>query len=226
MRRYEPTTGPGGTGPGDGLARIVAALAGRVDATERQLHTLATEVAGLGRGVAALTMQLTAAPVTTADTDTDTDAEAEEPTRQRDWATVADPDTAIVWLAEVDQWLTDVILPAGLLAPLPSCWTIHPAAVVDLLALHAEARTAWAHPAPTPVSEWLARWLPGTRTRLAAALVECVEQRHHRQQVPGIARTRGYDTRPLDRDSVAAWWATTHGHPTAPEFFGLRPLDA
>lgn len=236
MRRYDPVPGHANDPTGiSHLARTVAAVAGRVDATQRHLDTLTDDVHGITRGLAALTEQLRG---TLTEQTISRPTPAPDPAQlpgtapaglvsggQRDWAGVRDPDLAITWLRDVDQWLTDITAPAGYLPVLPSCWAVHPGVVIDVLALHTEALRAWANPAPTPVSEWLARWLPQTRTRVLTALSDCLEQRHHRQTTPGTTRTRGYDTRPLDRDSVAAWWATTHGRPPAPEFFGLHPID-
>jgi hypothetical protein len=95
---------------------------------------------------------------------------------------------------------------------------LHPDVVTDLLALTSEREGAYTGPRPTPVSEWLARWLPATTTRIHAALRPCAQERGHVHN--GIT----YDTTGFDPFSAGAWWATDR-HIPAPEAFALTRLN-
>lgn len=212
-RRYNP----------DGTLLIPAILA-RVDALEQTTSTAAGDVAALGRSLADVTGQLrrlaNGAPTTPNDAraviaaagtgEGNTDAE-DEPAPQWDWFAFTDPETvgllldpaqlALDMLLLADRAVRDVLGYYGI-ALTVACWSLHPTVVADLLALHAERAAAYASPSPTPVSEWLTRWVPTGRDRITAALADCVAERGHRHE------GRTYDVRSFDAYSVAAWWAT------------------
>jgi hypothetical protein len=199
---------------------VLTVLAGRVDAVERQLRLtderlagVAEDVAALGRGMADLVAQIrqlgTSAPaavVTPAGDDDVDEGELAEP--QRDWMTVTDPVPAAQWLDELATWTTDVLAPHDA-APAAICWPLHPDVVAELMALQADRDAAYDGDRPTPVSEWLARWLPSASQRIGASLAHCIAERGHH------ADGRTYDATVLDLASVAGWWTEHRGRPAA-----------
>jgi hypothetical protein len=208
----------------------IEALAARLDTVERrlgQVEQLQADVTALGRGVADLTGQvrrltdLAARPAAVAGSGGSPAASGTEADAagQPDWTTVTDPDTAAAWLVALADWSGAVLTPLGA-APASPCWPLHPAVVVELLALVAEHRAAYAAAGPTAVSEWLARWLPGATGRIHRALDRCAQERGHVQD------GRAYQLPHLDVIAVATWWAGTHGqHPDAVEAFALTRAD-
>jgi hypothetical protein len=222
---------------------VNTALAGRVDGIERRLGVvddLRADVTALGRGVADLTAQVRALAATV--TSTSIRTAGARPTAhgdggdpagsdggpdgssdggnggQRDWLTVADPALAAGWLEDIAAWVDDVLHPLGL-APAATCWPLHPAVVVELLAATAERAAAYTGGSATPVSEWLARWQPGATARLGADLRACVEDRGHR------TAGRTYAVPRLDPTAVARWWVDGRGlDPDAVTAFTLTPL--
>jgi hypothetical protein len=200
---------------------LTAAIARRVDAIERDQATAAGEVTALGRGVAELTAEIRRlARLTPANDDTtenaaDGTAEGEAPV-QPDWLTVEDVETARIWLVELHRWVTEVLPGHGFTVTAP-CWPLHPDVVAVLLALEVERETAYASDRPTPVTEWLTRWLPAATARIDTALAGCISERGH-QHADAV-----YDATGLDPASVAAWWVTDRDTP-APDAFTLPRL--
>ncbi len=196
---------------------LAAALAGRVDATEHEVRKTSADVAALGRGLADLTAQIrtltTGGPVGTAGAVQDDD---DQPAGQLDWFAVDDIETARAILTGLQDTVEAILTHHGISLDVP-CWPLHPAVVVDLLALTAERDGAYTGPKPTPVSEWLTRWLPATTDRITAALATCLAEHGHRE------RPHLYDTTGFDPLSAAAWWARER-HLTAPEAFALPRL--
>ncbi len=133
--------------------------------------------------------------------------------------TVTDPAEAGQWLCDAAAFAADVLAQLGHLT-LPVCWPLHPAAVAEVIAARAQYRAVYTIPDPTPVSELLARWLPGSIRRLTTETGPCASDRAHR--VGG----RGYEFPRLDLVLVATWWAETHGtRPDAIEAFALTPIS-
>jgi hypothetical protein len=206
-RRYSPDP--------DALA---AALAARVDRLEHQARQTGTDLAAIGRGLADLTAQIRRLtdhdiPPTVGGDDEES---VDEAGAQPDWMDVDDAETAHEWLTGLDDWLTDVAGHHGLTVP-AGCWLLHPDVVALLLAVQGERETAYHGQRPTPVTEWLTRWLPATQAAISSALAGCVAERGHR------AAGRTYDTTGLDAASVAAWWATDR-HTPAEHAFALPAL--
>ncbi len=137
---------------------------------------------------------------------------------QRDWLAVGDPAVARLWLHQADQFTRTVLAHHGFTASgaLPSCWALHPGVVADLLALAGEHTAAYTGTKPTPVSEWLTRWLPAARERITTTLQACRNERAHHE----AGRTWAHED--LDLDSVAIWWATDRDRP-AHDAFQLTP---
>ncbi len=200
---------------------LAAALAGRVDATEHEVRKTSADVAALGRGLADLTAQIrTLTTNGTGGTGTDSAAQDDDedgrPAGQLDWFAVDDVETARVILTGLQDTVEAVLTHHGISLDVP-CWPLHPAVVVELLALVAERTGAYTGPKPTPVSEWLTRWLPATTERITAALATCLAEHGHRE------RPHLYDTTGFDPLSAAAWWARER-HLPAPEAFALPRL--
>ena len=221
---------------------LATALAGRVDTLEHQITQTSTDVATLARGVGDLTTQIRdlttiltpptnrqhppnpgqdpAAPahdLTSTGTDPDDDGDGQEEVEgQPDWFTVTDPGVAQAILGTLTTWVQDVTTHYGLTLP-SVCWALHPDVVADLLALHSERAGAYTGPRPTPVSEWLTRWLPATTERIHTALRACASERGHVHD--GLT----YDTTGFDPLSAGAWWALER-HLPAPTAFALTRL--
>lgn len=211
------------------------ALARRLDAVENRLAALEglpADVAALGRAVAEISEQMKR--LTTATTgrllrsagngsgsgpSTGTAAGDEDAgDGQPNWLAVDDPESAGLLLEYAGAFIRDVLAPLGA-APPAGCWPLHPGVVVELVALQREHGDAYAGDSPTPVSEWLARWLPGARERVFAELSACVMERGHRHG------GRIYDATGLDPARIARWWADTHGQdPDAVEAFALTRI--
>jgi hypothetical protein len=203
-RRYTPT--------GDLLATV---LAGRVDALENDLRQITGDVAAVGRGVTDLTIQIRHLTPNLGSTDAadDAAADAAAPVGQIDWF-AADPEGqafAVDLLHDLIAWAESVGSWYGIdLAP--PCWALHPTVVADLVALLAERDAAYANTKPTPVSEFLTRWLPATRDRIRDALGPCAAERGHRHD------GRTYDITGFDQLSAATWWATDRATPAVQAF--------
>jgi hypothetical protein len=199
---------------------LAAALAGRIDSLERQLTQTARDVTALGRGLTDLTTQIRT--LTTNTTANLTSPAGSPPPAvvleegQPDWFAVTDPDTARDLLTGLSGLVGAVLVHHGITLTV-ACWALHPDVVADLLALAAERDAAYTGPRPTPVSEWLSRWLPATTERITTALTGCVAERGHRDG------GRVYDTTGFDPLSAAAWWAMDR-HVPAAEAFALTRL--
>jgi hypothetical protein len=207
-RRYFP--------PGEILTTV---LAGRVDTIERQISETTRDVTALGRGITDLTTQIRTLTTTSTANLTSPGSGpsgADEEQGQPDWFAVTDPQVAHDLLSRLLHLADAVLVHHGITLPV-ACWPLHPVVVVDLLALASERDTAYTGPRPTPVSEWLSRWLPGTSERISAALSPCVVGRGHRDGA------RLYDTTGFDPLSAAAWWALDR-HIPAPQAFALTRL--
>ena len=215
-RRYAP----------DGSLLIPAILA-RVDSLEQATSTLNGDVTAIGRGLGDVTGQLrrltdTSTPSSTADPAAGRAAIAaagagaasqddDEAVPNWDWFAFTNPETvgllldpaqlALDMLMLAARSVRDVLCHYGIALPV-ACWSLHPTVVADLLSLHLERENAYASTSPTPVSEWLTRWVPAGRDRITAALGGCVAERGH------VHAGRTYDTRGFDPYSTAAWWAT------------------
>ena len=209
-RQYRPA--------GDMLAAV---LAGRVDALEQQLTQNAGDVTALGRGVADLTTQIRQLATTPAaggsigvgsgDDDQEEEEQDEPPVGQLDWFAVVEPEVAIGILTTLTAWVERIGAHHGIDLPV-ACWGLHPDVVAALLALAAERDTAYTGPQPTPVSEWLARWLPASITAVTAALAGCAEARGHSEA--GIA----YGLTGFDPVSAGPWWALDRTTPASVAF--------
>jgi hypothetical protein len=104
-----------------------------------------------------------------------------------------------------------VLVHYGIALTMP-CWSLHPTVVADLLALTHERDTAYTGPRPTPVSEWLTRWVPASRERISTSLTLCATFRGHREGMTS------YDTTGFGPLSAAAWWAIDRHIPAARAF--------
>jgi hypothetical protein len=220
VKRHQPDTGA-----------TVAALAARLDALDHLGAAIAThtgDINALARAVADLSAQVRTQTQTTARAIRDTGTETQDPdggsdagpapVGQPDWLTVCDPVAAAGWLVDAHAFIDDVLAPLDA-APPAACWPLHPDVVVEVLSLHATYRAAYTNQDPTPVAEWLARWLPGATTRIHDALAACTAERGHRR---GGAT---YHVPRLDPLRVATWWTDTHGtDPDEIEAFALTPL--
>jgi hypothetical protein len=221
----------------DGLGRRLDAVDThlvRVDARLAQVDQLSADVAAVGRGLAELTAQVRAlnqtrhtgagpAPATGEDDDPDqggdVDEEGEHGHLQPDWLTVTDPDLAGRWLADAAEFATQVLahFPG---TTLPACWPLHPAAVVDLIALNFQRAEAYRGETAAGVSEYQARWLPGAVRRLTAATANCANRLGH------VEDKRVYQVPALDPHLVALWWIDSRsaGSPAPSVAFALTPL--
>jgi hypothetical protein len=203
-RRYQP----------DGTL-LLTAMAGRVDALEKSAEEGRKDVAAIGRGLADITAQLrrlndTSHPTGPAPSSSSGDELAEQ---QPDWLTVDDPSVAREWLAAAQGFVDGVLVHHGVGMTMP-CWPLHPTVVADLLAMACERDAAYTGATPTPVSEWLSRWLPAGIERITRAMAECVVERGHR------VHGRTYDVTGFDPASAATWWATER-HLDAVQAFAL-----
>jgi hypothetical protein len=212
IRRYDPDP-----------AALLTALAGRVDAIERDLHSATGDLTGLGRGVADLTAEIRRLAALTPGDGSGAEGngeqggvDGEESSGQPDWLTVEDVETARLWLVELHRWVRDVLPGHGVVIA-AACWPLHPDVVSVLLALEVERETAYAGERPTPVTEWITRWLPAAGVRIDLALAACVSERGHHHT--GVV----YDATGLDPASIATWWATDRATP-APAAFALPRL--
>jgi hypothetical protein len=215
--------------------QLAAVLAVRIDVLEGQTKKIRGDVAALTRGVSDLTGQIRRLTTLTTPAssaghggshggqddgndrpdDAGDDDEAGK-TGQPDWFTVPDVETARTWLGGLTAWVGAVLTHHGVTLPV-ACWPLHPAVVVDLLALSQERAGAYGGDTPTPVSEWLSRWLPAAGDRITTALTGCAADRGHRHD------GRVYDTTGFDPLSAAAWWVLDRDTP-APDAFALTPL--
>ena len=226
MRRHEPQ-------PDDAVTALARRL-DRVDDRLAQVDVLTQDVAAIGRTLAELTAQvrglaevtnqrIVSAPLLARGSGAGSGngdaagagAAAEAGEEQPNWLTVTDADTAAAWLSAAVEF-ADEVLPVFPRATLPDCWILHPAAVVEVLALQRQYVAGYASGEPGAVSEWLGRWLPATVHRLAQQTGECGLQRTH--QVNG----RGYQVPHLDPAQVALWWVESRGRsPDALEAFAM-----
>lgn len=217
MKRHEPDP-----------AATVAALSRRIDGMDQRLTLLDSidaDVAALGRGLGDLTAQMknlaeaaTRRIFERPQRPNGSSTEQPEAAEQPNWLIVTDPTEAAQWLCDASAFAADVLPLLGRTA-LPGCWPLHPAAVAEVLAVQAQYRTAYTAPEPTPVSELLSRWLPGAVRRLTTETGACASDRAHQ------AGGRSYEIPRLDPNSVATWWAETHGtSPDAVEAFALTPI--
>ena len=201
---------------------LATLLAGRVDTLEQQLGQITVDVAALGRGVGDLTTQIrklttTLTPDTTGPAGDPVAVDGDdEMDGQPDWFAVTDPDTALEILTVLTTWVQTIGRHHGITLPI-TCWVLHPHVVAALLALATERDHAYTGARPTPVSEWLTRWLPATATTISTGLAACVAVRGH------WARGLTYDLTGFDPLSAGPWWATDRDTP-AVTAFALPPL--
>ncbi|MDQ1246871.1 MAG: hypothetical protein QG597_1239 [Actinomycetota bacterium] len=225
-------------------AALAAAATARVDGVERELAAVRDDVTALGRGVTDLITQIRSLSATgtvptapggpdgsghgsdgpglVVDGQDATRPEEDQEKGQPDWLAVHDPEVASSYLTEAQEWANDVLIPHGVyLAEVP-CWPLHPVAVADLLALSGERAHCYGAPDPTPVVEWLTRWLPAGLERLQVATADCRRDRAHHYggrlyDAAGLTTSRGLA-------DVAIWW-TTHRDIPAPIWLHLPPID-
>jgi hypothetical protein len=212
------------------LDAVTAANTRRIDALDRQIHSVVDDLAALGRGLAQLTAQIRrltdlAGPpaggltVGTADAPTGTAAGVdgeiggEGPTGfdpgagLPDWIRLDLPHAAVAedLLGQVAAFLARVGV--HLAVPAVACWPLHPAVVVDLLAVMSQYDHAYTGDNPSGVSELLTRWLPATRERIKRALAGCTDVGAHDHD------GHLYLAEALDPHEVAAWWTSRRDTP-------------
>lgn len=202
----------------------------RVDARLAQVDQVAADVAALGRGLAELTAQVralnesrhTATPAAAGKDDPDEeedDGSGSDGGLQPDWLTVTDPDLAGQWLADAAEFATTILahFPG---TTLPACWPLHPAAVVDMIALNAQRGDAYGTESAAGVSEFQGRWLPSAVRRLIAVTASCEKRFGH------VEDKLVYQVGDLDPYRVALWWIDSRdtGSPAPSEAFCLTPL--
>lgn len=219
----------------DGLGRRLDAVDThlvRVDSRLAQVDQVAADIAALGRGLAELTAQVRtlnesrltangAAPAAEGEDDPHDGAEPDgaDGLLQPDWLTVTDPDLAGQWLADAAEFAAQILarFPG---TTLPACWPLHPAAVVDLIALNLQRGEAYTNESAAGVSEFQARWLPGTVRRLTAVTASCEKRFGH------VEGKRAWQVDHLDPYRVALWWIDSRdtGSPTPSEAFCLTAV--
>jgi hypothetical protein len=209
----------------------------RVDTRLAQVDQVAADVAALGRGLSELTAQVRAlnesrqtatggtpaAAGGTADGEDDPQDGAEpdgaDGVLQPDWLTVTDPDLAGQWLADAAEFASTILahFPG---TTLPACWPLHPAAVVDMIALNLQRGDAYGIEGSSGVSEFQGRWLPSAVRRLTAVTASCEKRFGH------VEDKRVYQVGDLDPYRVALWWIDSRdaGSPAPSEAFCLTPL--
>lgn len=226
-------------------AAFVEGLGRRLDAVDTHLVTvdyrlaavdrLSADVAAVGRGMAELTAQVRAlnesraggvGPGTVLPGPGDPDGDpadeggaADPGYLQPDWLTVTDPDLAGQWLGDAAEFAARIL--AQFPGPtLPACWPLHPAAVVEMIALNLQHGDAYGVENPSGVSELLARWLPGAVRRLKTVTASCGNRNGH------VEGKRVYQVPHLDPYRVALWWIDSRstGLPVPSEAFCLKPL--
>jgi hypothetical protein len=217
-------------------AAALTAVAGRVAGIEQDLGEIRQDVAALGRGVADLLAQVRhltpqhgTGPTTVPGGPADPgpagpnaaggEDEEEEEEVQRDWLTVTDPDTAAAWLADVAEWAQVVLARHGVELDAVPCWPLHPAVVVDLLALSAQRESAYPQPGPTPVMEWLTRWLPPGIGRITTGLTAC--RKDHGHWHAGDLYDASGLTSPEGLAGAGRWWATARDTSPGPAWLHL-----
>ena len=221
----------------DGLGRRLDAVDThlvRVDARLAQVDQLSADVAAVGRGLAELIAQVRAlnesrvtgaGPAATIgaddgpDTDPDADAVLDHGSLQPDWLRVTDPDLAGQWLADAAEFAGAVLAHFPGMS-LPACWPLHPAAVVDLIALNFQRGDAYGAESAAGVSEFQARWLPSAVRRLTAATASCEKRFGH------VEDKHVYRVDALDPARVALWWIDSRatGRPSASAAFCLTRI--
>jgi hypothetical protein len=132
-------------------------------------------------------------------------AAAEDDELPPEWLTVTDPAQAVLWLADLHQWIRDVWVHYQ---SIPPCWPWHPSIVAELLTVRVTWAAATAAGAsPTELGTWHDRWRPGTAHRISKWIAGCDRAGGLHVTGPG---TR-WELDPTVLDEVAEWWATTHG---------------
>lgn len=196
-----------------GLAAQVDTLARRLDGHDTALDELRLAVTGAVEAAKAAMRAFREplpAEVAAAALDQDEDQLGPCP----DWFTIEDPDAAGDLLAGLTEWTGAVWSAYG--PSLRRCWTLHPAAVAELLGAW------WAHQAalqgpPAGLADWHERHRPGVEKRVGGYLGGCTDTAHTTEHRGGIAP--GVLTGPLDPAAIGAWWARTRGAEALP---GIR----
>lgn len=212
---------------------VVAVVAGRVDGIEQGQDELRRDVTALGRGLADVIAHLRrlthdqpgAVPPgslpagTRTPPSSDGDGEGgDDDEAQVDWFTITDPGTAQDLLTAADQWAGGVLAWHGLDLAGVQCWPLHPCVVIDVLALSAAREHAYPQADPTPVIEWLTRWLPNGIDRIRAALTPCLQDHAH-AEAGALFDATGLTT-PQGLAAAATWWAC-HRDTPAPVWLDL-----
>jgi len=131
-----------------------------------------------------------------------------------EWLTVDDPELAVRWLADLDQWTRDVWMRYQ---QLPPCWPWHPSVVAELLVCqHLWANAAMPGSGPDALAAWHDRWRPGAAHRTTRVMAAC--ERAGGFHVAQTGARWAVDQTVLDE--LALWWATTHGSTPPPGLIG------
>ena len=203
IRRYEPMD----------MDAALARLAGQVDGLQHdvsRLETLRADVDAHSRSLQDLAelLRRLRADVGAPEPLDETVATAAPP----DWLTLTDPELAVEWLSDLDQWTRDIWLHFH---PLQACWPWHPGVVAELLC----CQHVWSDATDggaSALAAWHDRWRPGVASRITPALAGC--ERTDGTHLAAGGQRWTFDVTVLDE--VAEWWARTHGSSLAP---GLTP---
>jgi hypothetical protein len=93
-------------------------------------------------------------------------------------------------LAELAEWVTNVLVPNYGTPGLKPCWRNHPPAVWELSTMRAEWERIYNRKSPLLAAAltWLDRWLPGAMRRVAAVTKDCTDQRCTTGALPETGR--------------------------------------
>jgi hypothetical protein len=101
------------------------------------------------------------------------------------WLEYSDAEYAAA-LAELADWVGQVLIPNYDTPGLKACWCNHPPAVWELSTLRAEWERIYNCKSPLLAAAltWLDRWLPGAMRRVAAVAKDCTTERCTRGALP------------------------------------------
>jgi hypothetical protein len=90
-------------------------------------------------------------------------------------------------LAELAEWVSNVLVPNYDTSGLKACWANHPPVVWELSTLRAEWERIYNRKSPLLAAAltWLDRWLPGAMRRVAAVTKDCTAERCTKGPGPG-----------------------------------------
>lgn len=149
------------------------------------------------------------------------------------WLTVRDPDAAVAFLRSITRWTTTTLpyLRGGReVLPLKPCWRWHPTAVFELLLIRVHYAEAAGSDGPTPIADYLGRWLPAALKSVKDDIAGCefkpdaVIHKLRALTADGTRYTElGRAVVDVDEwPAYARWWATTDDRDALPP--GLAPL--